>query len=132
MKVLIAVLAGMVTGYALIFGIEALGHSVYPPPADFDYTNAESMKRMMAEAPIGALLFVALAHFLAGFFGNMVALLVAKRRRLPAFIYSGLLLTGTVSLLFMLPHPLWFSVLDLVALLASIIMIFKLFKAPKK
>jgi hypothetical protein len=132
MRGLLAVLAGMVTGFVIIFAIEALGHSIYPPPAGLDMNNPTTAFAYVQNMPVGALLFIALAHFAAALFGNVVTLLVAKRKRLPAIIFSVLLIAGTGSLFVMMPHPLWFMFVDLLGVLLAIILVFRLIKSPSK
>ena len=64
--------------------------------------------------PTGSYICVAIAHGLGLLFGLVVARLIEKENRYPIFIIVGFIFFGTVANLFMLPHPLWFGVLDII------------------
>lgn len=127
-----AVLSGMVTGFVAISLVEALGHLVYPPSPGVVTNDPQVMSELMQTMPVGALLFIALAHFCAGIFGNVVVLMVSRRKKIPAVIYSMLLLAGTVSLFMMLPHPAWFIAVDLAGVILAVFIVLKLVKSPSK
>jgi hypothetical protein len=76
------VVAGMATGGLLALVVERIGHAVYLPPPGLDPENAEQVRRAMAEAPAGALLFVLAAWIVAAFSGAWVAARLAGRNLL--------------------------------------------------
>jgi hypothetical protein len=111
MKRILAVLAGCIVSVLVIFMSEAISHSMNPPPADFDPTNAEQLKELMANAPFLALFMVQIGAFLGAFVGGVVATSVMKLEdKVPALLVGAVLtVLGSINLL-MIPHPLWFNI----------------------
>lgn len=106
-----AVFLGIVVALALVFVVEMLGHQVYPPPTDLDFTRPEVVTSYMQTLPIGAFIFVLGGFALATLGGGFVAAKVARDRpNLHAGIIGVLMLCATGANLLMIPHPLWFSV----------------------
>ena len=118
---IVAVVLGVVVAVVLIIAIEALGHSVYPPPANMDITDTESMRTIIMGLPIGALLFVLAAWLVATLVGGLLACFIARETPLVySAIVGGLVLLGTIINLVSIPHPLWFSVTSVLAIIAMI------------
>ncbi len=118
---ILAVVFGVVVAVVLIISIEALGHTVYPVQDDFDLTNTEVLKAYMIDAPIAALLLVLGAWLVAALVGGLLACFIAKESPLIySAIVGGLVLMGTVINLISIPHPLWFSITSVVAIIATI------------
>ena len=119
-KSILAVFLGFVLGIVLIVVVEALGHFVYPPPANLDITNPEEVKNLMANAPVGALLFVVLAYAVGSFGGGgLAARLVQKSHILHAMIVGGLLMVAGIMNMFMIPHPFWFWIISVAVYLPA-------------
>jgi hypothetical protein len=116
-----AVVLGVVIAVILIIAIEALGHAVYPPPDGLDITNKEAMQAYVMGAPIAALLFVMGAWLVATLAGGLLACFIARETPLVyAAIVGGLVLLGTIINLLSIPHPLWFSITSVLAIIAAI------------
>ena len=120
MKVIVrnglAVLTGLIVGSAVNMGLIILGPSIIPPPDGVDVTNMESLKASMHLFEGRHFIFPFLAHALGTLSGAVIAsLLAASRRTALAFGVGGAFLLGGISNLFMLPSPVWFAVLDIVA-----------------
>jgi hypothetical protein len=99
-----------------MMGLETLGHKVYPPPPGLDPTNMESVRAMMKDIPLGALLFVLAAWVIGTAAGGAVAAKIASRKPvLHAIIVGVVILALTVVNLVMIPHPTWFAVVSLLA-----------------
>lgn len=115
-----AALAGIVTAFVMIMLIEKLGHIIYPPPADLDVSNPDVMRPYIATLPFLALLFPMIAWVIATFAGTALACKIGTANSLAfAAVVGGLVLAGTISNLIMIKHPLWFSLVSLVAVAAS-------------
>ena len=123
MKILryaLAFLAGAMVAGFVVAGFEALGHAVYPPPEGLDPGDIEQIKAAVAAMPVGALLFVLFAWVAGAYAGGLVAALLAPGRRgVMAAIVGALVLAAVVANLAMIPHPLWFAAVAIVAVLAS-------------
>lgn len=115
-----AALAGIVTAFVLIMLIEKLGHIIYPPPTDLDFSDPEVMRPYIATLPFLALLFPMIAWVIATFAGTVLACKIGTANPLLfAASVGGLVLAGTIANLLMIKHPLWFSLVSLVAVAAS-------------
>jgi hypothetical protein len=111
-----AVLAGVVVAVLCMMGIEYLGHKVYPPPPGLDPTNMESVRAVMKDIPLGALLFVLAAWVIGTVAGGAVAARIASRKpELHAIVVGLIILALTVVNLMMIPQPTWFVIVSLLA-----------------
>jgi len=114
---ILAGLAGIVAAFAVIALTQRLGHIVYPPPADLDVRDIEAFREFTAGMPIMAFWFVLIAYYAGAFVGTFVAGWIAGfRTLLYAGVIGGLVLTGTIANLVMIPHPVWFSILAVIGI----------------
>lgn len=111
-KILAGVVGAIVAGF-VVFLVETVGSLIYPPPADFDWRNPESVRALLASMPIGAFLLVASGWFLGTAAGAWLAAWLGGRT--PALVVGALLLTACVFNLVTLPHPMWFWPIGLAA-----------------
>ena len=119
-KNIAAGLAGIVSAGVLVWLVEMVGHSVYPPPAGLDFADADAMGAYVATLPIGAFLFVGGAWFIATLGGTFIACKIGTAKPVIfASIVGGLMLIGTAFNLAMIPHPLWFSGLGIAGILVA-------------
>ena len=101
----------------LVMVIESIGHSIYPPPADLDLNDLETLAAHIEKLPLGAFVFVLAAWALGAYGGGVVAGVIARARPfLMASIVGGLIMAGTIAQLVLIPHPLWFSVTGIIAI----------------
>ena len=115
-----AAIAGIVTAFVMIILIEKLGHVIYPPPLDLDFSDPEAMHPYIATLPFLALLFPMIAWVVATFAGTVLACKIGTANPLAfAAVVGGLVLAATIANLIMIPHPVWFSAVSLVAIAAS-------------
>lgn len=116
-----AVVLGVTAAVVVIIAIDALGHSLYPLPEGLDITDTEAMKAYVITLPIAALLIVMAAWIVATMVGGLLACFIARETPLIyAAIIGGLVLLGTIINLMSLPHPLWFSIISVPAIVATI------------
>lgn len=121
LRKILAVLAGMVVAVLTIFLIERLGHAIFPPPAGIDFSDPAAMKAYTQNASVMELLFPAIAWVVATILGGCLATAIAKKSPfIYAAIIGGLILLGTLANLIMIPHPLWFSIVSVAAIVAAI------------
>ena len=106
---ILAGIAGFVTTFATIMLLQAVGHAVYPPPPDLDFSDPEAVARLFDSLPVGALSFVLLAYFAGAFIGPFVAKWLGGGSGKPyALILGGFVLGGTLVTVYRIPHPPWF------------------------
>jgi hypothetical protein len=112
LRSILATLAGIIAVFLLVLGIEMIGHSIWPPPPGLDPTDPESVRAAMAQAPLGALVVVAVAWVVGAFAGAWLASRIAERRW-PAYVIGGLTAVSSAANLVMIPHPFWFWIVAL-------------------
>ena len=116
-----AVVLGVIAAVVVIIAIEALGHSLYPLPEGIDVADSEAMNAYVMTLPVTALLIVMAAWIVAILVGGLLACFIARETPLIySAIIGGLVLLGTIINLMSLPHPLWFSITSVLAIIATI------------
>lgn len=115
-KNILAVLAGIVGGSAINMGLIMVSGSIIPPPEGVDPTNMESLKASMHLFEAKHFIFPFLAHALGTLGGAFLAALIAVNHKMKFATAIGVFfLIGGIANTFMLPSPIWFTILDLVA-----------------
>ena len=107
----VAVFVGSVVNMSLIM----VSGQVIPPPAGADVTTMEGLQAALPLFEPKHFLFPFLAHALGTLVGAFAAAMIAASHRMKfAFAVGVFFLLGGTANVFMLPSPLWFSVLDLI------------------
>ena len=115
LRLLLAVVAGLVAGSVVNGALIMLSGHVIAPPAGADVTTAGLQASLPLFEP-RHFLFPCLAHSLGTLVGALVATWLAPGRSAgPAYVVGGAFLLGGIASVLMLPAPLWFEALDLVA-----------------
>ena len=117
---ILAAVAGLAIAVLIVFLGEELGHTVYPMPAGLDPMDVEALRPYIATMPLGAFMMLLGAWVIATFVGAAVAgrIGTAKAWIYPAVV-GGFMLAATAANLIAIPHPLWFSITSLLAILGS-------------
>lgn len=103
-----AVLGGMVSGGLCVAAIQQVSNILYPPPGNVDTNDWKQLSEWIGTLPVPAFLLVLLSWAVGPLVGAFVARLIATNRvSLPSLVVIGLFLAATVSMLVMLPHPVW-------------------------
>lgn len=114
-RLVAAVIAGLVLGSVVNMGLVMVSGSVIPPPNGVDVTSMEGLKASLHLFEPKHYLFPFLAHALGTLVGAMVAtVLTPGRTSGPAFAVGVLFLLGGIANAVMLPAALWFIGVDLV------------------
>jgi hypothetical protein len=109
-----AVVLALAVAMIVITLAEALSGRLYPPPATLDLGNVEQMRVYIAQLPVAALLLVLAGYGIAALAGGWVAERMAKPSApQPSIAIAAVLLGGSIMNLRAIPHPLWFSVANL-------------------
>jgi hypothetical protein len=106
---LFAVVAGLVVAFVAIMVVEAIGHSIYPPPAGLDPLTPEGMAAIVAQLPVGAMIAVLVAYMCGGLAGGAVAGRLARGRMVEPALVGTLLTVAALLNVITIPHPLWMS-----------------------
>lgn len=111
----LAVVAGLIIGSMVNMGIILVSGSIISPPEGADVTTMEGLTASMHLFQPKHFLMPFLAHALGAFVGAGLTAFIAVSFRLEFALSIGLLfLVGGIVNVFMLPSPLWFTVVDLV------------------
>ncbi len=111
---ILAVIAGIIIGSCVNMGIVMVSGSIFPPPEGADVTTTEGLKLSMHLFEPKNFIMPFLAHALGTLAGAFMAALIAANNKMIFAISIGVVfLFGGAMMVFMLPSPLWFSILDL-------------------
>lgn len=108
LRTILAILAGLLVALVTIVAMEYLGMSLFPVPADVTLEDEADLARLVAEAPTGKLLWVALGWALAALLGGWTAARLSRaHRRVAALCVGGLIVIGVGATVATIPHPAW-------------------------
>jgi hypothetical protein len=112
---ILGVVAAVIIGGAANMGIILLSSSVIPPPEGADVTTMEGLQASMHLFEPKHFLMPFLAHAIGTLVGAYIAAFIATDKKMvfALGISAWFLLGGTINV-FMLPSPMWFTVVDLV------------------
>lgn len=114
LKNILAVVIGLFVGATVNMGLINISGSIIPPPAGADTTTMEGLKAAMELFEAKHFIFPFLAHALGTLVGASLAALIAGSHQLKfAMVIGVFFLIGGITMVFQVPSPLWFSVLDL-------------------
>ena len=112
---IVAVLMGLFAGAMVNGGIINISSKIIPPPAG---SNLQTMEGLIQAMPIMEpkhFIMPFLAHALGTFVGAIVCGLVARSQKLILALSIGLtFFIGGFTMVFQLPAPLWFDLVDLI------------------
>jgi MFS family permease len=126
---ILAVAAGALVAFCLIYLLESAGHLVHPLPAGVDPNNPDQLREHIKTLPAGAFALVLAAWLLATLVGGWVAARIGRNRNL-ALVVGALVLAGAVANMAMLPHPLWFVVVAVAGIVAASLLARCLVRTP--
>jgi hypothetical protein len=112
---ILAVVAGLIIGSAVNMGLIMISGNVIPPPAGVDVTDMESLKSSMHLFEPKHFIFPFLAHAFGTLVGAFIAALIAVKHKIKMALAIGVFfLLGGIMNVFMLPSPVWFTILDII------------------
>ena len=105
-RIIAAVLAGMLVAMGVITGIEWINSMLYPIPPGLDPHNPAHVKVFAAQLPLTAFLVILCGWALGTLAGSFVATRVGPDRRIgPGIVIGAILLSSSVAIMRMIPHP---------------------------
>ena len=114
-KNILAIFAGIIVGSIVNMGIIAISGLIIPLPQGANVNTTEGLKASMHLFETRHFIMPFLAHALGTFAGAYFAALIATNHKMKYALVIGILfLIGGITMVFELPSPLWFTVLDLV------------------
>ena len=113
-RTVFSIIAGLAAGIIIITLVDKLGDFFYPAPSDLDYSNKETVMRLVLDAPFGAVLFIAIAWALGSFSGGMVSSIISNNYKMLVAIITGLILMAAgLTTLLSFSHPVWIWIVGL-------------------
>jgi hypothetical protein len=113
---ILAIVAGLVVGSIVNMGLITMSGHVIAPPAGADVTTVEGLKASIHLFEPKHFIFPFLAHALGTFVGAAVAAFLGASRNVRlAMAVGALFFAGGAANVAMLPAPVWFDALDLIA-----------------
>lgn len=112
LRTILGVLAGVVAMFAVIMGIETVGHVIYPPPPGLDPMNPAheaAFAQFVTAMPWAGKAMLVLAWTLGAFAGGFVAAKIARHPRGAAVLIALLVMSGVVGMIVRVPHPSWLT-----------------------
>jgi hypothetical protein len=126
LRMLIAIVAGIVLAFGCVAAFDAVSHAMFPPPAGLDFRDPAVLAGYVASMPFGAQAIIAAAWFAAPFLGALTAMFIS-RGSLAGWIVASAFLMAAAFNLILIPHPQWmviaaFALPGLAAMLAQLAM----------
>ncbi len=118
MRNVLALIVGIVAGFALTVLVSFIGTSIYPYPADVDLQNVNRAGEAFQATGMGYKLFVVLAWFVSSFGGGAVAKIIGDRLW-PLWGTVAVMTANAVASMFFLPLPVWMQIAAVVVPLAG-------------
>jgi hypothetical protein len=113
---ILAVIVGIAVCMFVNGGIIALSPAVIPPPEGVNPSDLESMRASMHLYQPKHFVMPFLAHALGSLLGSLAASLIAASHKLTFALVIGFVhLAGGIAAAFLIPAPIWFIALDLIA-----------------
>lgn len=115
LKIILAVVVGVIAGGIINMGLILNSGKIIPPPQGADFTTEEGLKASMHLMEPKHFIIPFIAHALHAFIGSIVACKIAGSNTLRIAMIVGLVtFLGGAKMVYDLPSPMWFNVLDLV------------------
>jgi hypothetical protein len=112
LKNILAVISGVIVGSLVNNGLIMLGHAIIPPPGDT--STMEGLAESMLLFGPKDFIFPFIAHAGGTLVGAFIAAkLAANKQKVFALVIGGVFLLGGISMVSMLPSPIWYTILDL-------------------
>ena len=106
LKLIVAVVAGVLVGTVVVAGVEVIGHQLFPMPEMFNPHDPVHAKNMMQHVPPGSMWTVVIGWVLGGLAAGWVAGAI-EHSHTAAAIAGGVLLGAGIATMLEIPHPLW-------------------------
>ncbi len=115
LKNILAILAGIIIGSIVNSGLLELGNHLIATPEGFDNSTTEKLVETFHLLKPANFLTVFLAHGLGTLVGAFIAAKIAvTKKRLFSLVIGVLFLIAGITMVFIVPSPMWFNAVDLI------------------
>jgi hypothetical protein len=108
-RMLIAIVAGIVLAFGCVAGFDALAQAIYPVPAGLDFNDPAVLATFVESLPFGAKAIIAAGWFFAPLLGAAAAIYIG-RVSLTGWIVAAAFLAAATFNLILIPHPQWMAI----------------------
>jgi hypothetical protein len=115
-RAILAVVAGCVVSVLIVFGMDAISHSVYPPPTGVNLRDPAAMRTIIQQMPTGAFIVIVAGWILGAGSGAWVATRFSRGKAWAGIVVGAVTLAATAFNLFTIPHPVWVVLAALVGI----------------
>lgn len=116
LRVVLAIVAGVVVAFLFVFVTELVWQAINPMPAGLDRNDSAAMAAYVADAPVVNLGVVLFGWALGTLAGTYAAATIGRRGAWPGWVVAGVVLAATLANFAMIRHPVWFMGVALVAI----------------
>jgi len=129
LRKILAALAGILIAVMVFMGFEKIARHYYPLPPGTDRADHAAMVAYTESLPTEAFLIVLTGWVVGSFLCGLFIKLISRSGGKTAAYISGLFLTtaGIVDI-FMLPHPLWFTIIGIVVFIPMTLIGYAIFR----
>jgi hypothetical protein len=116
-KKILAIIAGVITGFLIVFIGDATVHAINPPPLGLNYMDKNVMVNYVATIPTWVLVVMVIFWMLSAFTAGVVAGVIDKPEWKSCSLITGsiLLAAALLNLIMTAPsHPMWMWIAALV------------------
>ncbi len=113
-KNILAIIIGWIVGSIVNMGLIQTGHMLFPIEG-VDANNMEALAAIMPTLSFEYFVFPFFAHALGTLIGAAIAGLIAANHKMKFALGIGVLfLIGGIMVNYLLPGPIWFTIIDIV------------------
>jgi hypothetical protein len=119
-KLILAIIGGLVAAFVLVFATDTLFHTLSPSakvPAD--PSDPAAMRDYVANQPLGVLIGLILGWAVAAFVGSAIAARFSGRGERAGWVVMLLFLLATGANFLMVEHPTWMVGVAVVAIIGA-------------
>jgi len=110
---ILAVIVGWLGGSIINMALVQTGHSIFPIEG-LDPNDMDAFAAIMPSLDAKYFIFPFFAHALGTLAGAAIAAIIGVDRKLMlAFIVGGFFLIGGIAVNYLLPGPIWFTIVDI-------------------
>lgn len=115
MKNIFGIIGGLITAMIIFMLFEYFSKTLFPSPKNIDFADKIAMKSYIDALPVFAFLIILAGYAVGSFLCGFVIGTVSKTENTTLPVIAGLILTaGGISNIFMIPHPVLFSILNII------------------
>jgi hypothetical protein len=108
MKKILSIVAGVVTGFVIVFIGDATSHAMNPPPLGLNYMDKNVMMDYVSKIPTYVLVVMVIFWLLSSLLGGLISALLNKTEWKRNSLTTGAILMAAAILnLVMITHPAW-------------------------